>query len=100
MLESLGYINNNDIAKEKDDDIYINVLNKSDNDIFDDRNSIGSMDNAELRISGKKLTYDKLNNFLRDSLQKNENKEIQDNKDIKDMIIEEKDKNTNSKNIK
>jgi serine/threonine protein kinase len=99
MLESLGYINNNDIAQEKDDDIYINVLNKSDNDIFDDRNSIGSMDNAELRISGKKLTYDKLNNFLRDSLQKNENKEIQDNKDIKDMIIEENVKNINSKNI-
>ena len=99
MLESLGYINNNDIAQEKDDDIYINVLNKSDNDIFDDRNSIGSMDNAELRISGKKLTYDKLNNFLRDSLQKNENKEIQDNKDIKDMIIEENVKNINSINI-
>ena len=99
MLESLGYINNNDIAQEKDDDIYINVLNKSDNDIFDDRNSIGSMDNAELRINGKKLTYDKLNNFLRDSLQKNENKEIQDNKDIKDMIIEENVKNINSKNI-
>ena len=87
MLESSGYINNNDIAKEKDDDIYINVLDKNNNDIFDDIYSTCSMDNAELRVSYIKLTHDKLNNFFMDSLQKNENKEIQDNKDIKDMII-------------
>ena len=55
LLESLGYIEVKDEHKEKDDDIYINVLNKSDNDIFDERNSLGSVDNAELSISCKKL---------------------------------------------
>ena len=57
LLESLGYIDNNDIAVEKDDDIYINVLNNSDDKIMDEQHSTGSMDNAELRLTNKKLTF-------------------------------------------
>ena len=90
LLESLGYIDNKIIEKEKDDDIYINVLNKSDDNLADDQNSIGSMDNAELRTSFKKLTYDKFHSFKSGFLHKNEFKEtnmiIESNNNINDNI--------------
>ena len=88
LLESLGYIDNKIVEKEKDDDIYINVLNKSDDNIVDDQNSIGSMDNAELRTSFKKLTYDKFHNFKSGFLHKSDFKET-------NMIIENNDNNIN-----
>ena len=63
-LVSFGYIRNKDELKEneKDDDIYVNVLNKSDNDdiLFDDNNSIGSVDNADLRSSFKRFKYNNI----------------------------------------
>ena len=91
ILENLGYIDNNDIEKEKDDDIYINVLNKSDEKIPDEQNSTGSMDNAELRTSFKKLTYDKFHNLKIGFLHKSDFKET-------NMIIEN-DNNNNINNI-
>jgi serine/threonine protein kinase len=66
ILETYGYIINKDELKEKekDDDIYVNVLNKSDNDaIFDDNNSIGSADNADLQNSFRRLNYNNISLF-------------------------------------
>ena len=74
LLESLGYIDNNDIAVEKDDDIYINVLNNSDDKIMDEQHSTGSMDNAELRLTNKKLTFDRFQSFRMSFFPKKENK--------------------------
>jgi serine/threonine protein kinase len=87
LLESLGYIDNKDFAEEKDDDIYINVLNKSNDQVLDDQLSSGSMDNAELRTSFKKLTYDKLENFKLGFFHKAQTKEIKESKET-NMIIE------------
>ena len=92
LLESLGYIDNNDIAVEKDDDIYINVLNKSDDKIMDDQHSTGSMDNAELRLTNKKLTFDRFQSFRMSFFPKNENK-LNKNEN---MIIENNDENINN----
>ena len=84
LLENFGYIVNKDESMEKDDDIYVNVLNKSENDIlFDDRNSIGSVDNADLSTSCKRLSYNNKNVF-KNSLSHNIN-------DLKDNMIIEKD---------
>ena len=84
LLENFGYIVNKDESMEKDDDIYVNVLNKSENDIlFDDRNSIGSVDNADLSTSCKRLSYNN-KNVLKNSLSHNIN-------DLKDNMIIEKD---------
>ena len=80
-MESLGYIDNKDVEKEKDDDIYINVLNKSEDKILDEQNSTGSMDNAELRTSFKKLTYDHFYNLKLGFLHKSDFQET-------NMIIE------------
>ena len=93
LLENLGYINNKDYAQEKDDDIYINVLNNCEEKIQDEQLSTGSMDNAELKTSYKKLTYNKLENIKLGLLNKNTNKinEIKEIKEIKEnnnMIIE------------
>jgi serine/threonine protein kinase len=66
ILETYGYIINKDELKEKekDDDIYINVLSKSENDtLFDDNSSIGSADNADLKSSFRKLNYNNINLF-------------------------------------
>ena len=66
ILETYGYIINKDELKEKekDDDIYVNVLNKSDNNaIFDDNNSIGSADNADLQNSFRRLNYNNISLF-------------------------------------
>ena len=83
LLESYGYIVNKDEFKEKDDDIYVNVLNKSENDIlFDDKNSIGSADNADLSTSCKRLTFNNINIF-KSSLSNNSINDTNDN-----MIIE------------
>ena len=82
LLENFGYIDTKNEIKEKDDDIYMNVLNKSDNDIlFDDKNSIGSADNADLSISSQKL-----NNYslLKHNLTKSVN--VDDSRD--NMLIE------------
>ena len=87
LLESLGYIDNKDFEEEKDDDIYINVLNKSNDQVLDDQLSSGSMDNAELRTSFKKLTYDKLENFKLGFFHKAQTKEIKESKET-NMIIE------------
>ena len=84
LLESLGYIDNKDYAEEKDDDIYINVLNKSNDQIVDDQLSTGSMDNADLKKGIKKLTYDRLEYLKMGFFPKNETKESKDN----NMIIE------------
>ncbi len=92
LLESLGYIEVKDEHKEKDDDIYINVLNKSDNDIFDERNSLGSVDNAELSISCKKL-----NNSI-NLIKSNISSNLSDCKD--NMIIENAIKIETPKNKK
>ena len=92
LLESLGYIEVKDEHKEKDDDIYINVLNKSDNDIFDERNSLGSVDNAELSISCKKL-----NNSI-NLIKSNISSNLSDCKD--NMIIENTIKIETPKNKK
>ena len=89
LLESLGYIDNKDVEKEKDDDIYINVLNKSEDKILDEQNSTGSMDNAELRTSFKKLTYDQFYNLKLGFLHKSDFQET-------NMIIEN---NNNINNI-
>lgn len=62
-LVNFGYIENKDESMKNDDDIYLNVLNKSENDIFDDRNSIGSADNADLSLSYKKLNSSAFNIF-------------------------------------
>ena len=84
LLENFGYIVNKAESMEKDDDIYVNVLNKSENDIlFDDRNSIGSVDNADLSTSCKRLSYNNKNVF-KNSLSHNIN-------DLKDNMIIEKD---------
>ena len=84
LLESYGYIVNKEESMEKDDDIYVNVLNKSENDIlFDDRNSIGSADNADLSTSCKRLSYNNINLF-KNSLSHNIN-------DFKENMIIEKD---------
>ena len=81
-LQSFGYIPITDVSKEKDDDIYINVLNKSEYDaLCDDKNSIGSADNAELSTSCKRLNNNI--NLLRSSLS-NSIKVTEDN----NMIIE------------
>ena len=81
-LQSFGYIPITDASKEKDDDIYINVLNKSEYDaLCDDKNSIGSADNAELSTSCKRLNNNI--NLLRNSLS-NSIKVTEDN----NMIIE------------
>ena len=94
LLENFGYIVNKDESMEKDDDIYVNVLNKSENDIlFDDRNSIGSVDNADLSTSCKRLSYNNKNVF-KNSLSHNIN-------DLKDnMIIEKENKAQTPKNEK
>ena len=66
ILETYGYIINKDELKEKekDDDIYVNVLNKSDNDTpFDDNSSIGSADNADLRSSLRRLNHNNITNI-------------------------------------
>jgi serine/threonine protein kinase len=67
ILETFGYIINKDKLKEneKDDDIYINVLSKGDNDtLFDDNSSIGSADNAaDLKTSIRRLNYNNINLF-------------------------------------
>ena len=90
LLENLGYINNKDYAQEKDDDIYINVLNSCEEKIQDEQLSTGSMDNAELKTSYKKLTYNKLENIKLGLLNKNTNKinEIKEIKENNNMIIE------------
>ena len=94
LLENYGYIEIKDESKGKDDDIYVNVLNKSDNDIlFDDNNSLGSADNAELSTNYKRLNSSNiisLKNNLRSSL-----KETNDN-----MIIENMEKIETPKNKK
>ena len=94
LLESLGYIDNNDIAVEKDDDIYINVLNNSDDKIMDEQHSTGSMDNAELRLTNKKLTFDRFQSFRmsffpkkENKLNKNENMIIENNDEINNNLI-------------
>ena len=94
LLESLGYIDNNDIAVEKDDDIYINVLNNSDDKIMDEQHSTGSMDNAELRLTNKKLTFDRFQSFRMsffpkkaNKLNKNENMIIENNDEINNNLI-------------
>ena len=94
LLESLGYIDNNDIAVEKDDDIYINVLNNSDDKIMDEQHSTGSMDNAELRLTNKKLTFDRFQSFRmsffpkkENKLNKNENMIIENNDEINNYLI-------------
>jgi len=95
LLESYGYIENKDESKEKDDDIYVNVLNKSENDIlFDDKNSIGSADNADLSTSCKRLTFHNFNIF-KSSLSNNN---INDLKDKDNMIIENFNKVETPKN--
>ena len=94
LLENLGYINNKDYAQEKDDDIYINVLNNYEEKIQDEQNSINSMDNAELKTSFKKLTYDKLENIKLGLLYKNPPKIKETN-----MIIENEN-NINENKIK
>ena len=86
LLESYGYIDIKDDYKDNDDDIYINVLNKSENDLFDDRNSIGSADNADLSISCKRLNNSNFNLF-KYSLSNSIN-DSKDNKDSNNMIIE------------
>ena len=92
LLESLGYIDNNDIAVEKDDDIYINVLNNSDDKIMDEQHSTGSMDNAELRLTNKKLTFDRFQSFRTSFFPKKENK-LNNNEN---MIIENNDEINNN----
>ena len=93
LLESYGYIVNKDEFKEKDDDIYVNVLNKSENDIlFDDKNSIGSADNADLSTSCKRLTFNNINIF-KSSLSNNSINDTNDN-----MIIENFNKAETPKN--
>ena len=92
LLESFGYIGNSDIAVEKDDDIYINVLNKSDDKIMDEQHSTGSMDNAELRLNKKKLTFDRFQTFKMSFHQKAGN---QLNKN-ENMIIENNDEKNNN----
>ena len=92
LLESLGYIDNNDIAVEKDDDIYINVLNNSDDKIMDEQHSTGSMDNAELRLTNKKLTFDRFQSFRMSFFPKKENK-LNNNEN---MIIENNDEINNN----
>ena len=94
LLESLGYIDNNDIAVEKDDDIYINVLNNSDDKIMDEQHSTGSMDNAELRLTNKKLTFDRFQSFRtsffpkkENKLNKNENMIIENNDEINNNLL-------------
>ena len=94
LLESLGYIDNNDIAVEKDDDIYINVLNNSDDKIMDEQHSTGSMDNAELRLTNKKLTFGRFQSFRmsffpkkENKLNKNENMIIENNDEINNNLI-------------
>ena len=84
LLESLGYIDNKDYEEEKDDDIYINVLNKSNEQIPEEQLSTGSMDDTEFRKNFKKLTFDKLENFKMGFLSKTEIKESKDT----NMIIE------------
>ena len=86
LLEGLGYIDVKDDYKDKDDDIYINVLNKSENDLSEDRNSLGSADNAELSISCKRLNNSNFNLF-KNSLSNSVN-DLKDNKDNNNMIIE------------
>ena len=94
-LQIFGYIPITDESKEKDDDIYINVLNKSENDsLYDDKNSVGSADNAELSTSCKRLNNYNIN-FLRNSLCNT----INDTKD-NNMIIENLNKIENPKSKK
>ena len=97
LLESYGYIENKDESKDKDDDIYVNVLNKSENDIlYDDNNSIGSVDNADLSTSCKRLSSNNFN-LLTNSL----NCSLNDLKDSKDnMIVENFNKIETPKNKK
>jgi len=90
ILEKYGYIDNNDIAKEKDDDIYINVLNKSDDKIMDDQHSTGSMDNAEFTVGSKKKSHEKLSDLKLGLLNKSA---IKLSKDNNNMIIENNDSN-------
>ena len=92
LLESFGYIGNSDVAVEKDDDIYINVLNKSDDKIMDEQHSTGSMDNAELGLNKKKLTFDRFQTFKMSFHQKAGN---QLNKN-ENMIIENNDEKNNN----
>ena len=94
LLESFGYIGNSDIAVEKDDDIYINVLNKSDDKIMDEQHSTGSMDNAELKLNKKKLTFDRFQTFKMsfhqkagNQLNKNENMIIENNEEKNNNLI-------------
>ena len=93
LLENLGYIDNNDIAKEKDDDIYINVLNKSDDKIMDEQHSTGSMDNAEFTMGSKKKSYEKLSDLKLNFLNKSA---IKLSKDNNNMIIENNDSNNSN----
>ena len=94
-MQIFGYIPITDESKEKDDDIYINVLNKSENDsLYDDKNSVGSADNAELSTSCKRLNNYNIN-LLRNSLCNT----INDTKD-NNMIIENLNKIENPKSKK
>ena len=97
LLEAWGYIDMKDDYKDKDDDIYINVLNKSENDLFDDRNSIGSADNADLSISCKRINNSNFNLF-KYSLSNSIN-DSKDNKDNNNMIIENMDSINNINTI-
>ena len=96
LLEKYGYIDIKDDCEDKDDDIYINVLNKSENDLFDDRNSIGSADNADLSISCKRLNNSNFNLFKYNL--SNSINDSKDNKDNNNMIIENMN-NINNINI-
>ena len=95
LLEKYGYIDINDDSKDKDDDIFINVLNRSENNIsFDERNSIGSADNAELSKSCMRINtsnYNLLKNSFSNSLNN-----INDSEDH--MIIENLNKVETPKN--
>ena len=95
LLEKYGYIEIKDDSKDKDDDIFINVLNRSENNIsFDERNSIGSADNAELSKSCMRINtsnYNLLKNSFSNSLNN-----INDSEDH--MIIENLNKVETPKN--
>jgi serine/threonine protein kinase len=92
LLENYGYIDKIDESKDKDDDIYVNVLNKSENDIlFDDNRSIGSVDNADLSTSCKRLSSNNLN-LLRKTL----NSSLNDLKEFKDNMIIDNSNNINN----
>ena len=86
-LEKLGYIDKSDQPDDKDDDIYVNVLTKSVNDNFDDNNSLGSADNADLSINCKRFNSNNLN-LLRKNISLFNVQAFHEN-----MIIDNNDKN-------